>query len=204
MAVQRDLWTGKDQDPEVKTTYQYVLDIRNRIEETCQLAQKEIAKTRVKTERRFDIHAKLRELVPGDKVLVVSQEPQNKLEFVWKGPAVVLERKGVARYKIKFDSGTERIYHINMLKKYISQEEPGKLGEIDKEQAQEDEDMNDEDEKEIDELEISAAVMGLIETSEDECDDEVLCKDETCNMESYHIGQTKTWKDVRINPDLSE
>ena len=53
VAVLRDLWTGQEQDPEVKTTYQYVLDIRNRIEETCQLAQKEIAKTHVKNERRI-------------------------------------------------------------------------------------------------------------------------------------------------------
>jgi len=29
VAVLRDLWTGLDQDLEVKTTYQYVLDIRN-------------------------------------------------------------------------------------------------------------------------------------------------------------------------------
>jgi RNase H-like domain found in reverse transcriptase/Reverse transcriptase (RNA-dependent DNA polymerase)/Integrase zinc binding domain/SCAN domain len=203
VAVLRDLWTGQDQDPEIKTTYQYVLDIRNRIEETCQLAQKEIAKTHLKNERRLNKHAKLRELVPGDKVLVISPKPQNKLEFIWKGPAVVLERKGVVSYKIKFDSGTERIYHINMLKKYISREEPSKLDETSKEQFQEDED-NNEDESEIDELGISAAVMGLIETSDDECDDEVLCKDETSNMESYHIEQTETWKDVRINPDLSE
>ena len=206
VAVLRDLWTGQDQDPEVKTTYQYVLDIRNRIEETCQLAQKEIAKTHIKNERRLNKHAKLRELVPGDEVLVISPKPQNKLEFIWKGPAVVLERKGVVSYRIKFDSGTERIYHINMLKKYISREGPGKLGEIDKEQVQEDGDshINDEDESEIDELGISAAVMGLIETSEDECDDEVLYKEETSNMECYHIEQTETWKDVRINPDLSE
>ena len=107
-----------------------MLDIKNRIEETCQLAQKEIAKTHVKNERRLNRHAKLRELVPGDKVLVILPKPQNKLEFIWKGPAVVLEKKGVVSYQIKFDSGTERIYHINMLKKYISREEPSKLGEI--------------------------------------------------------------------------
>jgi len=41
---------------------------------------------------------------------------------------------------------------------------------------------------------------GLIETSEDECDDEVLCKDETNNMKSYRIEQTETLKYVRIYP----
>jgi len=124
VAVLPDLWTGQDQDPEVKTTYQYVLDIRNRIEETCQLAQREIAKTHLENGKRFNKHAYLRQLKPGGKVLVISQKPQNKLEFIWKGPTVVLERKGLVSYKININSGTERIYHINMLKKFISQDEP--------------------------------------------------------------------------------
>ena len=206
VAVLRDLWTGQEQDPEVKTTYQYVLDIRNRIEETCQLAQKEIAKTHVKNERRMNKHAKLRTLEPGDQVLVISPKPQNKLEFIWKGPAVVVERKGVVSYKIRFDSGTERIYHINMLKKFISRDKPETVSEVEtnKESRKDDNNTEIEDESEIDVVGVSAAVMGLIETSEDECDDEVLCKEEINSMESYHIEQTETWKDIRINPDLSE
>lgn len=160
----------------------------------------------MKSQRRLNKHAKLRELVPGDQVFVISWKPQNKLEFIWKGPAVVIKRKGVVSYKIRFDSGRERIYHINMLKKYISREGPGKLGDIDKELVQKYEDsrINDEDESEIDKLGISATVMGLIETSEYECDNEVLYKQETSNMEFHLVEQTETWKNVRINPDLSE
>jgi hypothetical protein len=143
-------------------------------------------------------------LKPGDKVLVISPKPQNKLEFIWKGPAIVLERKGVVSYKIKFDSGTERIYHINMLKKFISREDIGKPNEIDEGKVQIERKVNNYGECERDELEISAAVMGLIETSDDECDEELQCIKETSNLESYHIEQTETWRDVKINPDLSE
>ena len=46
--------------------------------------------------------------------------------------------------------------------------------------------------------------MGLIETSDDECELELQCKEETSKLESYHNDQTETWKDVKINPDLSE
>jgi len=67
---------------------------------------------------------------PGDQVLVISPKPQIKLEFIWRGPAVV-ERKGIVSYKIKYNSGKERIYHINMLKKFISRDEP-RSAEIDK------------------------------------------------------------------------
>ena len=44
MTLLKHLWTGEKVNPEVKTAYQYVLDLRERIEETRQLAQKEIAK----------------------------------------------------------------------------------------------------------------------------------------------------------------
>jgi len=60
MAVLRDLWTGQDEKSAVKTTYQYVLDLRNRIEETCQLTQTEIAKTHLKNSRVRNLHAKTR------------------------------------------------------------------------------------------------------------------------------------------------
>jgi hypothetical protein len=44
MDVLHELWIGQSTDLETKTTYRYVLDLRNRIEETCKLAQEEIAK----------------------------------------------------------------------------------------------------------------------------------------------------------------
>jgi len=151
VAVLQDLWTGQDQNPEVKRIC-IVFDIRNRIEETCQLAQREIAKTHLKNEKRLNKHVKLRELKPGDQVLVISPKPQNKLEFIWKGPAIVLERKGLVSYKIQFNSGTERIYHINMLKKFISRDEPEVPDKIDNEQIQNDEDLDLEDDIESDEM----------------------------------------------------
>jgi hypothetical protein len=54
----KDLWTGINQEPEFKTTYQYVLDLRERIESTCEMAQKEIAKIQRKNQRHFNRNAK--------------------------------------------------------------------------------------------------------------------------------------------------
>ena len=206
--VLRDLWTGHDSDPEVKTTYQYVLDLRNRIEETCEMAHKEIAKTHLKNKRYFDKYAKLRELKAGDQVLVLSPKPKNKLEFIWKGPAEVIERRGVVNYRIKFKSGTERTYHINMLKPFVSREPPDNLtsplvNEI-SDNGDHVSESSDDDETEVDQDGISAAVMGLVECSEDEDDDDLQCKTETSQMELYNTDQTETWEDVQINPDLSE
>ena len=38
MTLLKHLWTGEKEDPEVKTADHYVLDLRERIEETCQLS----------------------------------------------------------------------------------------------------------------------------------------------------------------------
>src|SRR5208282_3540161 len=191
MAVLRDLWTGEDDEPEVKTTYQYVLDLRNRIEETCQLAQKEIEKTHQKNAVKRNLHAKTRVLKPGDKVLVLSPRPKNKLEFIWKGPAIVLERKGQVNYRIQFDSGTERIYHINMLKAFISREQPTDSSPV----ANNDDVTSDLDNDDDDEDEYCGATQGLLVCSDDEGDDDYL--------QRYQTEQTETWRDVVVNPELS-
>ena len=39
MRILRELWTGDVASEEVKTTYQYVLDLRNKLESTCQMAR---------------------------------------------------------------------------------------------------------------------------------------------------------------------
>jgi len=66
----------------------------------------------------LDKKAKLRVLVNGDKVSVLSPSASDKLLFRWKGPAVVTESRGLVKYRVKFESGEEKTFHINMLKKY--------------------------------------------------------------------------------------
>src|SRR5664279_4326023 len=112
----------------------------------------------------------------------------------------------MVNYRIKLDSGNERTYHINMLKKFISREPPDSL---DAQVANSNEAVDDdvtsctEDEGEVDDVGISAAVMGLIECSDDEDDESVQSFQETDKLQCYSTEQTETWKDVVINPELS-
>ena len=62
MTLLKHLWTGEKEDPEVKTSYQYVLDLRERIEETCQLAQEEIAKVQKRNQTYYNRRARERRL----------------------------------------------------------------------------------------------------------------------------------------------
>jgi len=50
----KHLWTGEEEDPEVKTAYQHVLDLCERIEEACQLAQEQIAKMQKRNQTYYN------------------------------------------------------------------------------------------------------------------------------------------------------
>ena len=48
------LWTRKSEVSETKTIYQYVVDLQERLEQTCQLAKKELIKSRVRYETYYN------------------------------------------------------------------------------------------------------------------------------------------------------
>jgi len=46
MTLLKKIWTGENEDDEVTTAYQYVIDLCERVEDTCNLAKEELAKSR--------------------------------------------------------------------------------------------------------------------------------------------------------------
>jgi len=46
MTILKELWTGEVEDQENVSTYQYVVDLRERIEETCALAEDQLVRPR--------------------------------------------------------------------------------------------------------------------------------------------------------------
>ena len=104
MEILRRLWI-KDLEPsEVKTTYQYVLDLRSRLEETCKLAQQELTKARFNQKKIYDSKAKDRKIKPGDLVLLLLPTDNNKLLLQWKGPFQVEECTGRNDYRIRMET----------------------------------------------------------------------------------------------------
>ena len=71
---------------------------------------------------------------------------------------MVLERRGYVVYIIKFDNSSERMYHINMLKPYVSRD-----GIQDAETLKP---VESAGEKPIDAAGISATIMGSVEESD--------------------------------------
>ena len=118
MAILKELWSDDVETPEVKTTYQYVVDLRSRIEDTCHLAQEELKKSTERYSKYYNRKARPRQLKEGDKVLLLLPTDNNKLLLHWKGPFTVVRKMGTCDYKIDFGNRT-KTFHINLLKQYI-------------------------------------------------------------------------------------
>lgn len=117
MAVLRELWTEDGLDENIRSTYTYLVELRNRLEETCKTAHEELRKAKVKQKAYYDRRAVRRPLRPGDRVLVLLPSSTNKLIMQWKGPFAVLRQYNDADYEIDA-GGKTKLFHINMLKKY--------------------------------------------------------------------------------------
>ena len=119
MAILRELWSKNVPDEEQQSTYHYLFELRNRLEETCKLVEKSLKESHVKSKSHFDRKARLRQLKAGDKVLILLPTDSHKLLMQWKGLFEVIERVGVTDYRVQLESGTN-VFHINMLKQYFS------------------------------------------------------------------------------------
>ena len=72
MEILRELWTRENMmEGEVKSTYEYVVDLRNRISETCELARTELHKAQEKQGIYYNRKAVKRALRVDDGVLVL-------------------------------------------------------------------------------------------------------------------------------------
>ena len=86
MQILKQLWSKEIEDPEVRSTYQYVIELRDRLESTLEIAQDNLSKMSRKYKRHFDQKAGKRQLKVGGKALVLLPTDKNKLLMGWKGP----------------------------------------------------------------------------------------------------------------------
>lgn len=117
LKILRELWTHDQDNPDVKTTYEYVTQLRDRLQDTWDLAHKHLLQHQDRQKKLYDYRSRERTFTRGDKVLVLLPTSENKLLMQWKGPFEVLDRIEPADYRIKLPT-RNRIFHANLLKKY--------------------------------------------------------------------------------------
>ena len=111
--ILKDLWTG-EVDGKVKSTYEYVVNMRERLQDAVELANEHLGEAKTRQKKYYDRGAKQRTFREGDKVLILLPTEANKLKMAWKG---VLDQVGPVDYGISL-KGKRRVYHANMLKYY--------------------------------------------------------------------------------------
>ena len=92
--ILKELWTAETDGTEIKTSYQYVLELRERLDNTVKIAQEELLKSPKKNKTLYDRRAKRREFQEGDKVLLLLPTDANKLLMQWKGLYEIMSRCG--------------------------------------------------------------------------------------------------------------
>ena len=118
MSVLRDIWADEDINKQMKTTYQYVLELRERLESTCKLAHDELRKAQGNQHKWFNKKAKAKHLKEGDQVLLLLPTKLNKVEMQWQGPFDIIKKVRENDYVINLD-GQHKMFHANMLRKYL-------------------------------------------------------------------------------------
>ena len=180
LTILKQLWTKDIQDDEVRTTYQYVVDLRERLEETCQIVQEQLGKSSNRYKYYADMGKKDRQFQQGDEVLLLLPTDQNKLIMQWKGPFVITEKLNSFDYRLNIN-GKVKTYHVNMLMKYNRRQ--------------------DAEETSLEDTTVSC--VSVIENEGNDSDSLVHSRDKTEMRLQFPVLLAKeTVEDVQVNPEL--
>ena len=118
MAILRELWTDEVEDHEVRSTYDYMINLRKRLEHTCELAMKNLQKVQGKQKAYYNRQVKRRSFKVGDKVLLLLPTHSNKLLLQWRGPFEIVDVLVRVDYRVNVNSYIHT-YHANILRLYV-------------------------------------------------------------------------------------
>ncbi|KAK8776894.1 hypothetical protein V5799_029762 [Amblyomma americanum] len=116
LTILRELWSNNKLETDQKTTYTYVLELRARLEETCEIAQRNLDASKERYKKFYNRNSVNRQLRPGERALILLPSDKNKLTMQWKGPFPVTGKKNEVDYELLVSG--KKIFLINMLKRY--------------------------------------------------------------------------------------
>ncbi len=125
MSILKELWTSQRDESEVQSTYHYVIDLKERLEDTCKLAHENLRRAKVKQKHYYDKRSRECNFKVGDNVLLLLPTDNNKLLLQWKGPFPIIAKVGKTDYQIDL-LGKVKTFHANLLKLYIHRDAQAK------------------------------------------------------------------------------
>ncbi|XP_040065074.1 uncharacterized protein LOC120838968 [Ixodes scapularis] len=100
LTILKEIWSNESLKADLKTTYAHVLELRNKLEGSCELAHHCLEEAKGKYKKYYDKKTVTRQLRPGDLVLILLPSDHNKLIMQWKGPFEVSSRRNEVDYEL--------------------------------------------------------------------------------------------------------
>ena len=117
----KETWTNKDQsDAEGKPLYPYLFELKNILAESGELVMQNSSAASQRNKKYFDKKTQDRGFLVGEEVLDLLPSASNKLLSSWLGPFPT--RNVFHPYYRVLVKGKEKVFHANMLKRYVRRE----------------------------------------------------------------------------------
>ena len=116
--VLKHSWEVKDKSEE--SVISHILSIRDKLSKMSELAKENLSTAQKKQKQWYDRRARCHQLDVGDHVLVLLPTSSSKLLAQWQGPYTVSRRMGAVNYLVNMNDRkkSQRVFHVNMLRKY--------------------------------------------------------------------------------------
>ena len=117
-------WTGTSVDDAQMITSDYVRDLHDSLQDMVKRAQDAVQGESARSRRLQRKKAIARSFTAGQKVLVLLPLEHSKLLLRWRGPYIVVKRVRENDYLIEMESGTQKIFHVNLLREFVERDVP--------------------------------------------------------------------------------
>ena len=113
----RDTWLDQKLNNTDQSSFEYVNDLKQKIEHTCELAKARTERQMQKSQKRMQKKSKLRKFQVGDKVLLLLATSNQKFMSEWKGPFTITGIVSEVNYIVDVE-GHQKTYHVDMLQEF--------------------------------------------------------------------------------------
>ncbi|XP_062589077.1 uncharacterized protein LOC134250727 [Saccostrea cucullata] len=120
LAILKEQW--EEPTVEQASVLSYILETRERMQNIRDLVKDSERLAKKKQKMYYDKKARTRTFEVGQKVLVLLPTSTSKLMAQWKGPYEVVKKVSPVDYKVRISKNKEPIYHVNMLKEWLSRD----------------------------------------------------------------------------------
>ncbi|XP_059160867.1 uncharacterized protein K02A2.6-like [Physella acuta] len=114
MDIMKSLLVDDRLNPEMKSTYERVINLRHQIIGSCEIAKASIEDKANRYRSKMNVGRHVRKFKVGDQVRILLPSRENKLQLAWMGPYTISRIVTNVDYEIMIKD-KKKIFHVNIL-----------------------------------------------------------------------------------------